>query len=147
MAIETIGQQLPPAGREAGSERLPGEALRFAGSLRRLGGERDLAACARALADHGCEYVLITGTHLAGAEVVNTLYDESGVVREDRWPRLPHEYHGSGCTLASAIAAYLARGLEPPQAVGEAQRFTWQALAAGFAAGRGQLLPNRLCGR
>ena len=114
---------------------------------RRLGGERDLAACARALADHGCEYVLITGTHLAGAEVVNTLYDESGVVREDRWPRLPHEYHGSGCTLASAIAAYLARGLEPAQAVGEAQRFTWQALAAGFAAGRGPLLPNRLCGR
>jgi len=110
---------------------------------RRLAGERDLAACARALADHGCEYVLITGTHEAGAEVVNTLYDESGVVREDRWPRLPHAYHGSGCTLASAIAAYLARGLEPPQAVGEAQRFTWHALAAGFAAGRGQRLPNR----
>jgi hydroxymethylpyrimidine/phosphomethylpyrimidine kinase len=110
---------------------------------RRLAGERELAACARALTDHGCEYVLITGTHEAGGEVVNTLYDESGVVREDRWPRLPHEYHGSGCTLASAIAAYLARGLEPAQAVGEAQRFTWQALAAGFAAGRGQRLPNR----
>jgi hydroxymethylpyrimidine/phosphomethylpyrimidine kinase len=110
---------------------------------RRLAGERDLEACARALADQGCEYVLITGTHEAGAEVVNTLYDENGVVREDRWPRLPHEYHGSGCTLASAIAAYLAHGLEPAQAVGEAQRFTWQALAAGFAAGRGQLLPNR----
>jgi hydroxymethylpyrimidine/phosphomethylpyrimidine kinase len=110
---------------------------------RRLAGERDLAACARALAADGCEYVLITGTHEAGAEVVNTLYDETGVVREDRWPRLPHEYHGSGCTLAAAIAAYLARGLEPAQAVGEAQRYTWQALAAGFAVGSGQLLPNR----
>jgi hydroxymethylpyrimidine/phosphomethylpyrimidine kinase len=110
---------------------------------RRLAGERELAACARALADHGCKYVLITGTHEAAAEVVNTLYDDSGVVREDRWPRLPQSYHGSGCTLASAIAAYLAHGLEPAQAVGEAQRFTWQALAAGFAAGRGQLLPNR----
>ena len=110
---------------------------------RRLAGERDLAACARALAADGCEYVLITGTHEAGAEVVNTLYDENGVVREDRWPRLPHDYHGSGCTLASAIAAYLARGLEPAQAVGEAQRYTWQALAAGFAVGSGQLLPNR----
>ena len=110
---------------------------------RRLTGERDLAACARALADHGCEYVLITGSHEAGSEVVNTLYDESGVVREDRWPRLAQSYHGSGCTLASAVAAYLAHGLEPAQAVAEAQRFTWQALAAGFAAGRGQLLPNR----
>jgi len=114
---------------------------------RRLTGERDLAACARALADRGCEYVLITGTHEEGAEVVNTLYDESGVVREDRWPRLPQNYHGSGCTLASAIAAYLAHGLEPAQAVGEAQRFTWQALAAGFAAGGGQWLPNRFYGR
>jgi len=112
-----------------------------------LTGERDLAACARALADRGCEYVLITGTHEEGAEVVNTLYDERGVVREDRWPRLPQSYHGSGCTLASAIAAYLAHGREPAQAVGEAQRFTWQALAAGFAAGRGQWLPNRFYGR
>ncbi|HSU77015.1 MAG TPA: hydroxymethylpyrimidine/phosphomethylpyrimidine kinase, partial [Burkholderiales bacterium] len=111
---------------------------------RRLAGERDLAACARALTDQGCEYVLITGTHEAGSEVVNTLYDESGALREDRWPRLPHDYHGSGCTLASAIAAYLAHGLEPAQAILEAQRFTWQALAAGFAAGRGQLVPNRL---
>jgi len=34
--------------------------------------------------------------------------------------------------------------LEPAQAIVEAQRFTWQALAAGFAAGRGQLVPNRL---
>lgn len=110
---------------------------------RRLAGERDLAACAQVLAAQGCEYILITGSHEAGAEVLNTLYDENGVVREDRWPRLPHEYHGSGCTLASAIAAYLAHGLEPAQAVGEAQRFTWQALAAGFAAGRGQWLPNR----
>src|SRR6266404_7882060 len=114
---------------------------------RRLAGERDLAACARALADHGCEYVLITGTHEAGSEVVNTLFDEGGMVREDRWPRLPHDYHGSGCTLASAIAAYLARGLEPAQAVGEAQRFTWHTLAAAFAAGGGQLLPNRFYGR
>src|SRR5919108_1930918 len=65
---------------------------------RRLTGERDLAACARALADHGCEYVLITGGHEAGTEVVNTLYDESGVVREDRWPRLAPSYHGPGCT-------------------------------------------------
>jgi hydroxymethylpyrimidine/phosphomethylpyrimidine kinase len=103
----------------------------------------DLAECARRLLDQGCEYVLITGTHEAGAEVVNTLYDENGVVREDRWPRLPASYHGSGCTLASAIAARLAQNLEVPEAVREAQQFTWQSLAAGFKPGGGQHLPNR----
>ena len=106
-------------------------------------GAADLAECARRLVDQGCEYVLITGTHEAGDEVVNTLYDASGVVRADRWPRLPASYHGSGCTLASAIAAELAKGLEPPEAAHAAQRFTWESLAAGFKLGGGQFLPNR----
>jgi hydroxymethylpyrimidine/phosphomethylpyrimidine kinase len=106
-------------------------------------GVTDLAECARRLIDQGCKYVLITGTHEAGREVVNTLYDENGVVREDRWPRLPQSYHGSGCTLASAIAARLAQGSEPAEAAREAQHFTWEALAAGFKPGGGQFLPNR----
>src|SRR5947207_1703890 len=111
---------------------------------RRLaGGAADLAECARRLVDRGCEYVLITGTHEAGRDVVNVLYGASGVVREDRWPRLPATYHGSGCTLAAALAAELARGLEPAEAVQAAQRFTWQSLAAGFKPGGGQFLPNR----
>jgi hydroxymethylpyrimidine/phosphomethylpyrimidine kinase len=100
---------------------------------RRLGRDSSLSA----------EYVLVTGTHEAGAEVVNTLYDSGGVVREDRWPRLAGAYHGSGCTLASAIAAALANGLGVPEAVRDAQEFTWQALASGFRAGTGQLIPDR----
>jgi hydroxymethylpyrimidine/phosphomethylpyrimidine kinase len=114
---------------------------------RRLAGEDDLALCARRLVEQGCHYVLITGTHEAGSEVVNTLYDGSGVVREDRWPRLPGSYHGSGCTLASAIAARLAHGVGPAEAVREAQHYTWQALAAGFQPGRGQHVPQRFFGR
>lgn len=110
---------------------------------RRLAGESRLAACARRLVDEGCKYVLVTGTHEATDEVVNTLYDATGVVREDRWQRLAGEYHGSGCTLASAIAARLAHGAPVAQAVREAQHFTWHSLAAGFRAGRGQLLPQR----
>ena len=106
-------------------------------------GAAALADCARRLLGHGCKYVLITGTHEPGVDVVNTLYDESGVVREDRWPRLPAEYHGSGCTLASALATRLAQGVEVAEAVREAQHFTWQSLAAGFKPGAGQLLPNR----
>jgi hydroxymethylpyrimidine/phosphomethylpyrimidine kinase len=110
---------------------------------RRLAGEQDLAACARGILGMGSEYVLITGTHESTAEVVNRLYDAGGVVREDRWQRLAGSYHGSGCTLASAIAAALASGASVPEAVRDAEEFTWQALAAGFAPGAGQLLPNR----
>ncbi|MEW6690543.1 MAG: hydroxymethylpyrimidine/phosphomethylpyrimidine kinase, partial [Pseudomonadota bacterium] len=113
---------------------------------RRLAGappDADLGQCARELCEMGCRHVLVTGTHEAGAEVVNALYDARGVVREDRWPRLAGSYHGSGCTLASAIAAFLARGRDVVDAVQEAQRYTWHALAAGFRPGKGQFLPNR----
>lgn len=103
---------------------------------RRLGG-------AERLLEIGCEFVLITGTHEAGEEVVNTLYDRSGVVRAERWPRLPGSYHGSGCTLASAIAAALANGRGVPEAVHDAQEYTWQSLAAAFRPGLGQFIPDR----
>ena len=110
---------------------------------RSLAAERDLGACARKILAMGSEYVLITGTHESTEEVVNTLYDTGGVVREDRWQRLAGSYHGSGCTLASALAAALASGASVPEAARDAEEFTWQALAAGFAPGAGQLIPNR----
>ena len=105
--------------------------------------EPDLDECARRLLALGCEYVLVTGAHEATDEVINTLYGARGVVREDRWERLPGAYHGSVCTLSSAIAAALANGRAVPEAVRDAQEYTWQALAAGFRAGAGQLLPDR----
>lgn len=95
------------------------------------------------LLDLGARYVLVTGTHEDTPEVINRLYDAGGLVREDRWQRLPGSYHGSGCTLAAAVAAALANGRGVAQAVREAQEYTWQALAAGFRTGAGQLLPNR----
>ena len=95
------------------------------------------------LLDLGARYVLLTGTHDETPEVINRLYDKSGLVREDRWKRLPGSYHGSGCTLASAVAGCLAKGRSVEEAVKEAQQFTWNALAAGFRSGTGQMLPNR----
>ena len=62
----------------------------------------------------------------------------------DAWQRLNGSYHGSGCTLASAIAASLAKGLSVFDGVYKAQEYTWQALKAGFQLGKGQYLPNRL---
>ena len=105
-----------------------------------------LADCARELITSGCKHVLITGTHEPGAQVVNTLYDARGVVREDRWERLPGSYHGSGCTLASALAAFLAKGLNVPEAARAAQEYTWKTLAAGFRPGSGQSIPDRFFG-
>ncbi len=116
---------------------------------RRLAGHDDddepaLDVCAQRLVAMGCEYVLVTGTHEASPQVVNTLYAKSGVVRTDAWQRLPGSYHGSGCTLASAIAAMLANGLELPEAVREAQDYTWNALKKAYRPGMGQFLPDRL---
>ena len=105
--------------------------------------EPDLPECARRLIIAGCEFVLITGTHENTEQVVNTLYGERGMVRSDKWQRLAGSYHGSGCTLASAIAANLAHGLDIVEAVKDAQEYTWQALAAGFRPGMGQYLPDR----
>jgi hydroxymethylpyrimidine/phosphomethylpyrimidine kinase len=103
-----------------------------------------LAACAERLLATGVEYVLITGTHEPTPQVVNTLYGKGGVVRADTWQRLPGSYHGSGCTLASAIAAMLANGLEVPEAVREAQDYTWHTLQKAYRPGMGQFLPDRL---
>jgi hydroxymethylpyrimidine/phosphomethylpyrimidine kinase len=103
---------------------------------KRLGGVQRLL-------ELGCRYVLLTGTHDETPEVSNKLYSREGLVREDRWRRLPGSYHGSGCTLASALAAGLAKGRGVPDAVREAQDFTWHALAAGLRTGAGQMLPDR----
>ncbi len=105
--------------------------------------EPDLATCAGRLLEAGCEFVLVTGTHENTSQVINTLYGDDGVLRSDAWERLPGSYHGSGCTLASAIAATLANGLELPEAVREAQEYTWQSLQAGFRPGMGQHIPDR----
>jgi len=106
--------------------------------------ELSLDECARRLLALGCPHVLITGTHENTKEVINTLYSPDGLVRSDRWERLPGSYHGSGCTLASAIAGMLATGLMLPEAVREAQEYTYQSLVAGFRPGMGQFIPDRM---
>lgn len=104
----------------------------------------DLAECAKRLVASGCEYVLITGTHENTSQVINTLYGHEGIVRSDSWQRLPGNYHGSGCTLASAIAATIANGLSVAEGVKDAQEYTWQTLKAAFRPGMGQHIPDRL---
>jgi hydroxymethylpyrimidine/phosphomethylpyrimidine kinase len=104
----------------------------------------DLDECAARLIDLGCEYVLITGSHEQTTQVTNILYDESGRRQSLDWDRLTDSYHGSGCTLSSAIAALLTQGLSIEEAVKAAQEYTYEALRTGFRLGMGQHIPDRL---
>ncbi|MBT5031825.1 MAG: hydroxymethylpyrimidine/phosphomethylpyrimidine kinase [Proteobacteria bacterium] len=98
-------------------------------------------AAVRKLLEGGVEHVLLTGGHAKSKDVVNRLYPAD---KGYAWPRLEGEYHGSGCTLASAIAALLANGVSIEYAVEEAQEFTWQSLVGAYRISSGQSIPLRI---
>lgn len=104
-------------------------------------GSTEMAA--QDLHDCGADHMLLTGTHATSADVINRLFCGKDEIGLWHWPRLPGEYHGSGCTLAAALASYLAQGLPMTDAAEKAQVFTWQALESAWPAGRGQLIPAR----
>lgn len=103
----------------------------------------DAQTRAAILLAHGCRHVLIKGADENTADVENLLFSYAGTRQAYNWPRLPGKYHGSGCTLASAIATLLARGHTPQQAIETAQRYTWESLRQGWRLGKGQSIPNR----
>jgi hydroxymethylpyrimidine/phosphomethylpyrimidine kinase len=102
-----------------------------------------LEESAQRLLAMGTEYVMITGTHERSADVMNSLYGAEGLIKEYHWERLADSYHGSGCTLTSAIAACMAHGLTVEEALQEAQEYTWQTLKNAFRPGMGQFIPDR----
>lgn len=107
-------------------------------------GADTLDACAQELLSEGCEHVLITGADEPTEDVVNSLFGGGRLLERYAWQRLPEPYHGSGCTLASAIASLLAQGATVQAAVSEAQEYVQDALAEGFRPGMGQFVPYRL---
>lgn len=104
----------------------------------------DLDDCGRQLSRGHEGWVLITGGDEPGDTVTNSLFHDGEPVRRFHWPRQPHRFHGSGCTLAAAAAARLAAGDDVPAAVAAAQQYVADALAAGFMPGGGQMIPGRL---
>jgi hydroxymethylpyrimidine/phosphomethylpyrimidine kinase len=106
-------------------------------------GTDTLEASAMALLDTGCGHVLITGTHEKSKRVTNTLYANHRKLDEYHWERLEGSYHGSGCTLASAIAGLAAQGQNIVSTLEPAQQYTWSALQQGGHLGMGQKLPQR----
>ncbi|MBY8881878.1 bifunctional hydroxymethylpyrimidine kinase/phosphomethylpyrimidine kinase [Actinacidiphila acidipaludis] len=104
----------------------------------RVTGEDGMRAAAEAVLAHGPAWALIKGGHLdAGSDAVDLLTDGA----REHWYRAPRHgnrhTHGTGCTLASAVAAYLALGHDVPDAVGRAKRYVTGAIAAGFPLGAG----------
>lgn len=111
---------------------------------RQLGGNEEIEIAARAMLRTGCSYVLVTGTHDSSRDVIHRLYQSGSVMETYRYRRLPGQYHGSGCTLASAAAALLARGAAVHAAVPRALDYTFATLQRAYRAGRGQSLPRRI---
>jgi hydroxymethylpyrimidine/phosphomethylpyrimidine kinase len=110
-------------------------------AVRLCGGEASIDEQAAMLLRH-CPNVLIKGGHGSGANVQNCWF-----AKEDRrtwsWPRLAGDFHGTGCTLASAIAALLACGKPMAEALEAAQAYCHQALSSAYAIADGQRIPDR----
>lgn len=110
----------------------------------RLAGAGNAASQAATLQARGCINVLVTGGHGEGSDIVNRWFGAAGEGRTWQWPRLPGEFHGSGCTLAASLAARLALGEAMPAALAAAQAYCHAALAQAYAVAPGQLMPQRL---
>lgn len=104
---------------------------------RSIGSEDDAQAAARSLAAQVRGGVLLKGGHGAGPVLVDHYLERGQAIRSWRHPRLPLQGHGTGCTLAAALAAHLARGLGRPAAADAAIGFLQAALAAAYRPGRG----------
>ena len=103
----------------------------------------DIQEQASYLMAQGAKGVLVKGGH--GDEpdvVVNRWFSKDGE-KHWQWHRLPGEFHGTGCTLASAIAGYLAQGLPEAVALEKAQQWCQYALAQAFSVAEGQQIPGR----
>lgn len=98
-----------------------------------LAGMRDAA---QRIAEFGPRFVLLKGGHLSG-DPIDVLYDGEAFT-ELRGARIATLHtHGTGCVLSAAIAAYLAKGTEPTEAISAAKRFVTRAIEAALPLGRG----------
>lgn len=114
-----------------------------AAEARRLAPAATLADSGRQLLAAGARQALVTGGDEPGDTVENLWFAPGTAPESFRWPRLPQRFHGAGCTLAAAIAAQLALGRAPREAVVAAQAWTHGALAAARRIGGGRALPWR----
>ncbi|MCD8029562.1 MAG: bifunctional hydroxymethylpyrimidine kinase/phosphomethylpyrimidine kinase [Bacteroides sp.] len=93
--------------------------------------EEQMQQAGRRLQEQGCSSVLIKGGHLTGKEMTDLLFTPEQMYRFSG-PKIDSgNLHGTGCTLSSAIATYIALGHPLPDAVGKAKSYLTQAIQAG----------------
>jgi hydroxymethylpyrimidine/phosphomethylpyrimidine kinase len=104
----------------------------------------DLIRAAEVLRGKSAGAVLLKGGHLAGDTITDVLVDIGGthIFRTRRIGSVP--VHGTGCTLATAIASGVAQGLSLEDAVSRARTYVQEAVKGGFSPGRGVGLLNHL---
>jgi hydroxymethylpyrimidine/phosphomethylpyrimidine kinase len=98
--------------------------------------EAQMLAAARMIGAMGPQWVLMKGGHLPGSPV-DLLFDGDRVIRYPGQRIASVHTHGTGCTLASAIASRLAIGDDMPAAVQAAKEYVTGAISGGFALGAG----------
>ncbi len=111
---------------------------------RKLSGREDLDEAAAELLDSGAGAVLLSGGHEPGDTLENRLYTRDAPPRSWALERLPGAFHGTGCTLSTAIACHLAQGMELNEAIEAAQRYVSAALRDAERLGAGQAFPRRV---
>jgi phosphomethylpyrimidine kinase len=139
-AIQTMIQELFPVS-EVITPNVDEAALLLGKSISSRG---DLSIAARDLLDLGAQAVLLKGAHLHHDDIVDVLamrHQSTGATElyELDSPRIhSHNLHGAGCTFSSAIASYLALGLDLPSAVQAARVYVMAAIEAGLHVKTGQ---------
>ena len=111
--------------------------------LRQLAETSDANQASTLLLEQGCKAVLVSSEYQKEDYLYHCLYRLNHPPQTYTAKRLPHRYRGSGCILASAIAAYLAHGDELPSAVKHAQEFTYSCLLTAISTGQGIAIPQR----
>jgi hydroxymethylpyrimidine/phosphomethylpyrimidine kinase len=92
----------------------------------------------------GCNHVLLLDTVLGTGQIRARLDDKTGNIRMDVWPQHEGSFRGLNTTLATSIAAILASDASLPEAVRDAQEYTWESMRAGLRMGMGSKVPDRL---
>lgn len=96
-----------------------------------------------AVASLKCPWVLVTTSDSSEVEIEHRLYHQSNLVSKFTYKKLPGNYHGSGCTLSSAISALIATDVSVEDSCRRALDYTYQTLLNAKKLGKMQYHPNR----